>query len=183
MQNRDDKLPGRASEESTTEQLRVAGHEGEAYTEALRAMGRESGIETQVIGDMEIGVTVENAEGMYHLENGRLEWRNPTDENAHVEVAVADAEDGRFVPGLDVHVSIAGPDGQDLGTERLPFLWHPWLYHYGRNWRVDGEGEYRIRVHVEPPMFGRHDHENGRRYAEPRDATFRVHVKPGQKTA
>jgi hypothetical protein len=183
MVNEPANIPGRASEESTEEQLAVASEAGKAYADALRAMGDESGITAQVLGDMEIGVAIENAEGMYHLEGARLVWRNPTDEDAHVEVAVADARDGRFIPGLNVIVTLIGPKGEDLGTELVPFLWHPWLHHYGRNWRVAGPGEYEVHVHIDPPTFGRHDRMNGRRYAKARDATFRIHVEPGRKTA
>jgi len=74
------------------------------------------------------------------------------------------------------------PDGNEVGTHVQPFLWHPWLYHYGRNWTVPEEGEYRVRVRVEPPTFMRHDHENGRRYLEPVEVEFEgVPVEPGRK--
>jgi hypothetical protein len=46
---------------------------------------------------------------------------------------------------------------------------------------VPQEGDYRVRVRVAAPRFGRHDHENGRRYAAPVETEFTVHVKPGQK--
>ncbi len=98
-----------------------------------------------------------------------------------MEVAVRDAADGRFIPGLEVTVTLRDQAERELGTAIQPFLWHPWLYHYGRNWQVPREGTYTVRVHIEPPTFHRHDHENGLRYTEPVDVDFDVEIQPGQK--
>jgi uncharacterized protein involved in high-affinity Fe2+ transport len=55
------------------------------------------------------------------------------------------------------------------------------IYHYGRNWRVPGDGRYRLRVRVDPPQFPRHDRINGRRFAEPVEVQFDdVEVRTGQ---
>jgi hypothetical protein len=175
--------PMKPSEESTAEQLELARRQGAAYAEALEAMNRESGAQRQRAGDVEIAVVVENAEGMWMRHGDELRWENPRDENAHVEVAVRDAVDGRFIPGLSVSVTLTAPDGREVGTYTQPFLWHPWLYHYGQNWIVPGEGEYRVRVKIAPPDFMRHDYENGNRYAAPIEAEFTVPIKPGQKLA
>jgi hypothetical protein len=178
------KPPMRESEESDDSQLDLARVQGEALQQALDAMNEESdsGVLTQRAGDYEIGVAVEEAEGMWTPEAGRLVWRNPERENCHVEVCVRDAADGRFVPGLEVGVTLIGPDGDELGTHEQPFLWHPWLFHYGRNWEVPEGGEYGIRVRVEPPSFMRHDHANGRRYLEPAEVEFAgVPIDPDQK--
>ncbi len=78
-------------------------------------------------------------------------------------------------------LTVVGPDGQEVGTERMPQLWHPWLYHYGRNWTVPGDGTYTLRVRIDPPTFPRHDKENGKRYAEAVEVEFTgVEVKTGQ---
>ncbi len=178
------KPPMRTSEESSAEQLKLAQGQGDALQAALAAMDDESrsGVLTQVDGDYEVAVAVEEAEGMWHWRDGRLEWENPEDENCHVEVCVRDRADGRFVPALAVEVTVLDADGQELGTHSQPFLWHPWLYHYGRNWTVPRAGEYRVRVRIEPPTFMRHDHENGRRYMEPVELEFEdVQIEPGQK--
>src|SRR5205823_4373556 len=98
------------------------------------------------------------------------------------EVSVRDGADGRFIPGLTVVATLIGPDGQEIGTHEQPFLWHPWLYHYGRNWHVPASGIYTLRIHIEAPEFHRHDKENGTRYAEPAEVEFRdVKIKTGQK--
>lgn len=175
----------RPSEEADERQLALAREQGEAYGRALEAMDEESssGVLARAAGEYEVAIAVEEAEGMYHLEDGELVWRNPGEENAHVEVAVRDAADGRFVPRLEVEVALYDPDGAHLGRHRQPFVWHPWLYHYGRNWTVPRKGRYRVHVHIDPPAFHRHDHENGRRYAKDVDVDFEVEIEPGRKTA
>ena len=176
--------PMKPSEESTQDQLRLAREQGDAYARAMEAMRRETGrLASTRARDYEIAVTAEHPEGMYMLQDGRLTWQNPTDENIHIEVAVRDAADGRFVPGLPVVVTVLTADSREVGTQQHEFLWHPWLYHYGRNWHVPGDGTYRIRVHIDPPTFARHDHENGRRYGQPVDVELSLDFKTGQKLA
>ena len=46
------------------------------------------------------------------------------------------------------------------------------IYHYGRNWKVPADGEYTLKVHIEPPTFMRHDEINGCRFTKPVDAEF-----------
>ncbi len=65
-----------------------------------------------------------------------LVWREPGDENLHVEIAVRDGADGRFVPALRVTATLVDADGTELGEHEHPLLWHPMIYHYGRNWKV-----------------------------------------------
>ena len=174
----------RPSEEASGEQLRLAKEQGDALQKAIENMTREEahdGGERQA-GDYLIGYAVEEAEGLYHLRDGRLEWEEPEEENLHVEVAVRDAADRRFIPSLEVYVTLIDADGREVGTHRQSYLWHPWLYHYGRNWMVPGDGEYTLKVRVEAPNFPRHDKENGRRFAEPVEVEFKdVEIKTGQK--
>lgn len=171
------------SEEATAEQLDAARAQGEVYGDAVRLMIEKVADTggTQRAGDYEVAFALEKAEGMYELADGELRWMEPEDENLHVEVVVRDAADGRFVPGLDVSVTLVAGDGTEVGTHPQPFLWHPMLYHYGRNWVVPGDGRYTLAVHVEPAAFMRHDRKNGRRYTEAVDVTFRdVEVKTGK---
>jgi Fe2+ transport protein len=83
---------------------------------------------------------------------------------------------------LMVRATLIDADGNEVGTHRQPFLWRPWLYHYGRNRTVPGDGDYTLRVRVEPPEFPRHDKTNGRRFVEPVEVEFRdVAIKTGRK--
>jgi hypothetical protein len=171
-----------ASNEAEPDQLDVARVEGGAYAQALEAMDEESGAVTQRAGDYLVAFVQENAEGMYELDDGRLVWREAAEEaNVHLEIAVADAADGRFVPALDVTLTVLEGD-QELFTTTMPFLWHPYLYHYGSNARVPGEGPYTVRVRIDPPAFMRHDPVNGRRYEQPVEVVFADRrFRPGRK--
>ena len=81
------KPPMRASDEATTKQLELAREQGQAFKKAVKEMTTEEaeGKEKRV-DDYFIGYAVEEAEGMYHLHNGELLWKDPEDENVHVEV-------------------------------------------------------------------------------------------------
>lgn len=176
--------PMEASDEATGEQLQLARDQGRALRRALEHMtGKEAddGALTRA-GDYLVACAVEEAEGMWQMRDGSLEWTEPEDENVHVEVAVCDGADGRFIPGLEVTLTLVDEGGREVGTHPQPFLWHPWLYHYGRNWKVPGDGRYTLRVRIEPPAFGRHDRKNGRRFAEPVEVEFPgVEIQTGEK--
>jgi hypothetical protein len=173
-----------SSNEANPEQLRVALEQGDAYGHAMQVMAREEGALMARAGELLVAFVHEQAEGMYAPAGfgGPLEWREaPQDANAHLEVAVADGADGRFVPDLRVTVTLlAGED--EIFTYRAPFLWHPFLHHYGFNARVPGQGPFNVRIRIEPPDWMRHDYVNGRRYADPVEVTFAdVTFEPGRK--
>lgn len=172
-----------SSDEADERQLALAREQGEAYGRALRHMTDEVAEDggEQAAGPYLIGYAVEEAEGMYAWSDGELAWQEPGEENLHVEIAVRDRADGRFVPCLTVTATLVADDGTEVGTYEHPLLWHPMLYHYGRNWQVPGDGTYTLRVHVDPPQFMRHDEINGKRFAEPVDVEFTdVQVTTGQ---
>ncbi|WP_298456874.1 iron transporter [uncultured Cellulomonas sp.] len=162
------------SSEATADQLELAVAQGQAYRRALDHMAHDVADDggAQTAGDYLVGYAIEKAEGMYHPGDGDLVWRNPDEENLHVEIAVCDAADGRFIPGLEVTATLVTPSGEQLGPHPQVLVWHPMLYHYARNWTLPEDGVYELRVHVEPPTFPRHDEINGRRFAEPVDVTF-----------
>jgi len=55
------------------------------------------------------------------------------------------------------------------------------IYHYGRNWILPADGDYTMRVKIEPPTFMRHDEVSGRRFLEAVEVEFSgVQVKRGQ---
>ena len=171
------------SDEADERQLRLAREQGDAFRRAVEHMVDEvaqtGGM--QEAGDVVVGFAIEEAEGMYELRDGTLEWMEPGDENLHLEVVVMDGADNRFVPNLHVEAEILTEDGTSLGTHDQPLLWHPMIHHYGRNWVVPGDGTYTIRVHIDAPEFPRHDEVNGQRYAEPVDVEFAdVRVETGQ---
>lgn len=160
--------------EADSTQLDLARAQGEAYGRALTHMAEKVAHDggVQATGEYLVGYAVQEAEGMYHWSDGSLVWHDPGEANVHVEVAVRDAGDGRFVPGLRVMATLIAPDGQEVGTHEQPMLWHPMIYHYGRNWTVPADGSYTLRVHVDPPTFMRHDEVNGCRFTGPADVEF-----------
>lgn len=170
--------------EATQKQLDLAKEQGEAYGRALKFMtgtvANDGG--QQEAGEYLIGYAVEEAEGMYEwMGAGNLHWHAPEDENLHVEVVVCDASDGRFIPVVKAFATLIDPDGNDLGTHEQPLMWHPMMYHYGRNWTVPKDGTYTLKIRVEPPTIHRHDEVNGKRFTEPVEVEFtNVKVKRGQ---
>ena len=177
--------PAQPSDEADQHQLEMAREEGRLYQKSLRYMAEQvaDGGGTQRAGDYIVGWAQERAEGMWHLHEGELRWHEPpAGDNCHLEIAVADGADERFIPYLDIRATVIAKDGTEIGPLEIPFVWHPGLYHYGRNLQVPGEGEYTLRVHIAAPTFMRHDHENGKRYAEPVEAEFPgIHIKPGRE--
>jgi hypothetical protein len=169
--------------EADERQLELAREQGEAYGRALAHMAErvaDDGGE-QTAGQYQVAYAVEEAEGMYHWDDGELVWHGPGDDNAHIEISVRDASDGRFVPGVGVTVTVVDPDGNEVGTHEHPLLWHPMIYHYGRNWQLPADGDYTLRVHIDPPTFHRHDEVNGRRFTDPVDVEFTgVAIERGQ---
>jgi hypothetical protein len=175
--------PSRPSDEADANQLKLAKAEGEKYASSLRYMVEEvadAGGRKRA-GDYIVAFAQEKAEGMYHLVRGKLKWVKPKAENCHIEVAVLDATDKRFIPGLSVHAELFSREGRRVASFDVPFVWHPGLYHYGRNVKVPGSGRYDLLVKIKAPTFMRHDRRNGRRYAKPVEVAFKnIAIKSGK---
>lgn len=178
------KPPMEKSDEAKPEELEMAREQGNTYVTALQHMAKEvadSGGEKKV-GNYVVAYAVENAEGMYHLKAGELVWQDPKNENCHIEISVRDGADNRFIPGLAVSVTVVDSNENEIGCHKQEFLWHPWLYHYGRNWQVPADGKYKLVVNIEAPKFMRHDKKNGLRFAEDIEVRFEdVKIKTGKK--
>ena len=173
------------SHEVDERHLELARKAGDAYLEAADHMIEqvaEAGGKTEA-GDYVVGFAQEKAEGLYRMQNGSLEWAKPPEgANCHLEVLVASAADGRFLPGMTVRATLEDQAGNEVGPERIPFVWHPGVYHYGKNIELPGEGIYTITVEVEPAEFPRHDEKNGQRFDEPVEVRFEdIRIEPGQR--
>jgi hypothetical protein len=110
------------NKEAEPEQLDTARWQGDAYGRALQAMVEEDGAAVTHAGHYLVALVREQAEGMYAPDDsGRLVWREaPEEANAHIEVAVADGADGRFVPGLDVTVTVLDGAGAPEPASAVP---------------------------------------------------------------
>ena len=173
------------SDEADERQLKFAREEGAAYQRSLAYMIDEvanTGTKKRV-GDYVVGVAQERAEGMYQLSDaGELVWSEPTEENCHIEVSVSDAADQRFIPSLEIEATLVSEGGETIGPFRVPFLWHPGLYHYGRNIKVPEDGRYTIEIAIAPAKFARHDKINGRRFGKPVNVEFPdIEIKAGRE--
>ena len=98
-----EKPPMEKSGEAKPEQLDLAREQGRAYEHALMEMTqKEAHGQQKQVDEYLVGVAVEHAEGTWQRVDGDLEWKLPDRENAHLEVAVRDAADGRFfIEGWD----------------------------------------------------------------------------------
>jgi hypothetical protein len=165
-------------------QLHVARAQGDAYGHALEELRAAEAIDSgeEYCGDYWIGYAVGPAEGAYEWTTSELEWREPVEENLHVAITVRDAGDHRFIPGLRVLVTLIDPGGNVIGSREQPLVWHPMVYHYGGNWRVEASGLHALRVEVDPPGFTRTDVLNGDRLLAPAQIDFdrvKVEIGPG----
>lgn len=169
------KPPAVSSDEATKEQLKLARDQGDSMGKALEHMiskVADDGKEKKA-GNYLVGYAVEKAEGMYKMDGkGELQWHEPEKENIHVEVSVRDGADGRFIPQLTVYARLIDSEGNEVGRHEQPFIWHPWVFHYGRNWYVEKEGKYELMVDIKAPDFHRHDKKNGKRFADDVNVTF-----------
>lgn len=175
----------RPSDEADSKQLAMARDEGAAYQRSLTYMVEEVADSggRQRIGDYIVAYAQERAEGMFLLKSeGQLDWAGPGDANCHLEVSVSDAADRRFIPALDIDATLIPSKGTPIGPLKVPFVWHPGLYHYGVNVKLPGDGRYTLRIRIKPPTFMRHDEINGRRYAKTVEAEFKdVEIKTGRE--
>lgn len=157
--------------------------QGEAYKAALEYMKGITQNDQKEVGDYLVTFAAEEAEGMYLPKDGSLSWKEPEEgKNQHLEVAVQDRKDGRFLPHLDIQLKLKDENGKEIGTEKQPFLWHPFLYHYGRNWKIPAKGKYSAEITIKRPEFGRHDEIKGKRYGDSVTVELGpIKLKPGRK--
>lgn len=167
----------------------LAQAQGDAYHETLAALydDTNSGA-ARPVGDYLAGYALDYALAAWEFDKDKNKfiYEIDTEEsarfNAHVEATVQEARTGRFVPGLHLTASLADAQGHDLGTHELPFEWHPWVFHYGENWRVPRSGFYRLRLHADAPAFRRYGREVGRVFGHGFDVAFdSVRVVTGAK--
>lgn len=131
------------------------------------------GNERKTQGDYTVTYRVSRAEGFYEFADGILEWKEPQENNAHLDVFVYDSRDGRFVPGLNVQATLLDMRGGRAAATHLPFVWDPRENHYGANVTLPaGSARYVLQVHIDPATFVRNGKGEGERYVTGADMTF-----------
>ena len=150
----------------------LARREGTAMDRPLRDLARRTDVSGSQIrsGDYEVAVVVQRARGYWEARDGKLRYRR-ADNNvgpiAHIDVSIRDATTGRFLPDLKVRATVLNSRNKEIDTYVLPFMWHPWMNHYGLDVAEPGPGRYAIRVRAEPPAFRRYGSTALRKFNQP----------------
>jgi hypothetical protein len=165
------------------EQERLVRAQGDAYEKSYDMLMSEDPHSQVAVDDYIVTASFEPAEGMYVMDADELRWQTPdAGQNQHLEVVIRDAHDGRFLPELAVRMTLTDTHGRVVTDVAVPFIWHPFVFHYGVDAGIPEEGDYVPRVFVEAPRFRRHDEVRGRRYARSVAAELaQVHLTPGVK--
>lgn len=129
-------------------------------------------IKTTHSGDYGIEYEIEAPHGFYEFSAGKLEWKEPQEENAHICVVVKDAQSGDPLPGLTIDTTLLDRRGGRAASATLTYLWDTVHPHYGANVKVPPEDGYLLQIHVFPPTFSRFDKERGKRFAGGADVQF-----------
>ncbi len=167
-----------------TKKQQLAIDQGVTFKAALDLMREDTANASNEIDDYIVTLACEEAEGMYMVQqDGSLMWEIPDPEdNLHLEVAVQDKLDGRFLPHLEVSCKLLDESDQITEEKTVPFIWHTFLFHYGTNWQIPKEGEYTGVITIKQPHFHRHDEVAGKRYLKDVIVTLGpIHLKPGRK--
>jgi len=164
------------SEESTSEQIKIGKAQGDTVQKALDEMMKiaDQGSEVES-GDYLIAYVIEDSEGLYTFEDEELLWEEPEEENKHLEICIRDKFTKRFIPYLNVQITLTNKETEKITEKNLPFIWHPWLYHYGANIEIE-PGTYTLEIYAEAAEFSRHDEENGKIMTESIEAKFEIEI-------
>ena len=159
-------------------------NQGDAYQASYDMLMEEDPHVGKEVNDYFVTASFEPAEGMYIPDIDKsLIWRPPSDEdNQHVEVIVRDRKDKRFIPQLLISMKLYDKNQKIVFNKEIPFIWHPFVYHYGTNGSIPDEGVYVPEVTIAMPLFHRHDEVRGERYTK--DVMVKldsVHLTPGKK--
>ena len=160
---------------------------GNAYHNTLKIMYKQAndGRDT-VTGDYFIAYALEYSEGYWYSKDSKLVYKSDnemsSDHNAHLEIVARDLKTGRFMHGLNVTATLFDLNKKKIDTKMEMFMWHPWLYHYGENWRVPKAGSYYVHIHIDAPADRRYGKNFGKQFTMPADIDFpNIKIKTGQK--
>lgn len=168
--------------EDNARKIELAEKQGKAFSEALDYMKNMDNHAEKTVDDYIISLASEEAEGTYQLKNGKLEWHVPKKEfNTHLEIVVRDKKDQRFIPGLNIKAKVFNEKDELVVEKDCPFLWHPFLYHYGAMFEIPKEGKYTVEVSFPAPEFHRHDEIKGKRYEKGVQIRIPIEMETGRE--
>lgn len=168
--------------EDNERKIQLAEQQGKAFTEALDYMKNMDNHAEKSVEDYIISLASEEAEGTYQFKNGKLEWQVPDKNfNTHLEIVVRDKQDKRFIPGLKIKAKVFNEKDELVVEKDCPFLWHPFLYHYGAMFEIPKEGKYTVEVSFPAPDFHRHDEIKGKRYEKGVQVKIPIEMETGRE--
>lgn len=173
--------------------LGLALNEGAALGRSLNEMANNVAVGGGTTRDHDYVayVAFERSEGYWephgHTSDGiGLRYTIEADEsaaaNAHLEIGMRDTLTGRFLPGMRPRATVLDARGRTVGTYEPPFMWHPWIHHFGMNFRVPNSGRYSVRVHADMPRYRRYGRLAEAMFAGPLDVEIpNLKIVTGQK--
>lgn len=173
--------------DNKNEWLALAKAQGRAEQNALETMIGKVAIDgaKEQSGDYSIAYVYDFAEGYWELNAGKLKYNTriiqSTQKNGNIGIVVMDKMTGRFLPSLNISAKFLY-DLDPVVKANPELVWHPWLYHYAQNIRIQAGKTYALQVHVDPPGYRRYGQDIGQVMDKPIDVSFSdVKVKTGQK--
>ena len=168
--------------EDNEKKKKLAENQGKAYSDALDYMKSIDNHAEKEVDDYIISLASEEAEGTYQLEGDKLKWNTPKEGyNTHLEIVVRDKKDKRFIPGLEIKGKVYDEDKNVIIDTDFPFLWHPFLLHYGAFFKIPKSGTYTVEVSIPAPKFHRHDEIKGKRYEKDVKVEIEIEMETGRE--
>ena len=127
-------------------------------------------------GGYTVTVLLRRAQGVWISRDDKLVYKPPNSSVGpvnHMEISIRDVTTGRLVPDLNVRATILESRRKEIDTYAVPFMWHPWMNHYGLNVAVPGKGSYIIRVRADAPSFRRYGSSALTKFNRPVDVELR----------
>lgn len=129
--------------------------QGDAYTRTLGALSAGQRTVTTVGGGLLVTALLGPPGELRAVTRDATVVRAPSPgADVHLGLAVQDTIDGRFVPGLDVVVTLERV-GAEVLTTQAPLLWHPALHHYGADVALGETAHYDVRLRILGPTWSR----------------------------
>ncbi len=168
--------------EDNEEKKQLAENQGKAYSDALDYMKSIDNHAEKEVDDYIISLASEEAEGTYQLQGGELKWKTPKEGyNTHLEIVVRDKKDKRFIPELKIKGKVYDEDRNLIIDTDFPFLWHPFLLHYGAFFHIPKDGKYSVEIEIPAPRFHRHDEIKGKRYEKDVKLSIEITMEKGRE--
>ena len=158
--------------------INLARREGEVVDRPLSDMLHSTGVSGSEVssGGYKVAVVIQRSRGYWEARDRRLGYVDldrSLGPSVHIDVSIRDVTTGRFVPGLRVRASILNSRKKEIDTYAMPFMWHPWMNHYGLNVPEPGPGRYTIRVRADGPAFRRYGSTALKKFNRPIDVEVR----------